>query len=64
VPPHKSLASTSRRTSACRSATCRRQFFANVYLDALDQFVKHQLRRPPYVRYVDDFVCCTSRRSG
>jgi len=32
------------------------QFFANVYLDALDQFVKHQLRAKHYIRYVDDFV--------
>ncbi|MCY1352368.1 group II intron reverse transcriptase/maturase [compost metagenome] len=32
------------------------QFFANVYLDALDQFVKHRLRARYYIRYVDDFV--------
>ncbi|SIR00763.1 RNA-directed DNA polymerase [Pseudacidovorax sp. RU35E] len=32
------------------------QFFANVLLDGLDQHVKHQLRAPHYVRYVDDFV--------
>lgn len=32
------------------------QFFANVYLNALDQFVKHQLKARWYVRYVDDFV--------
>ncbi|WP_275629042.1 RNA-directed DNA polymerase [Pseudomonas sp. 273] len=32
------------------------QFFANIYLDALDQFVKHQLRVKHYIRYVDDFV--------
>lgn len=32
------------------------QFFANVYLDALDQFVKHRLRAKHYIRYVDDFV--------
>lgn len=32
------------------------QFFANVYLDALDQFVKHQLKAQRYLRYVDDFV--------
>jgi RNA-directed DNA polymerase len=32
------------------------QFFANVYLDRLDQFVKHTLRAPRYLRYVDDFV--------
>lgn len=32
------------------------QFFANVHLDALDQYVKHQLRARYYIRYVDDFV--------
>ncbi|MBF6591533.1 MAG: RNA-dependent DNA polymerase [Ktedonobacterales bacterium] len=32
------------------------QFWANVYLDALDQFVKRDLRCPGYVRYVDDFL--------
>ncbi len=32
------------------------QFFANVYLDELDQFVKHRLRCRHYIRYVDDFV--------
>ncbi len=32
------------------------QFFANVYLNELDQFVKHTLRARHYIRYVDDFV--------
>ena len=32
------------------------QLFANVYLDAFDQFAKHRLRAKHYVRYVDDFV--------
>ncbi|EKT4522757.1 RNA-directed DNA polymerase [Pseudomonas putida] len=32
------------------------QFFANVYLDALDQFCKHILKVRHYIRYVDDFV--------
>jgi len=32
------------------------QFFANVYLNELDQFVKHNLRARYYIRYVDDFV--------
>lgn len=31
------------------------QFFANVYLDTLDHFVKEVLRAP-YLRYVDDFA--------
>ena len=32
------------------------QFFANVYLNELDQYVKHILKAKYYVRYVDDFV--------
>jgi hypothetical protein len=32
------------------------QFFANIYLDELDQFIKHKLKIKYYVRYVDDFV--------
>lgn len=32
------------------------QFFANVYLDKLDQFVKHKLQAHYYYRYVDDIV--------
>jgi len=38
------------------------QFFANVYLNELDQFVKHKLRIKHYVRYVDDFVILSSSR--
>ncbi len=32
------------------------QFLANVYLNPLDHFVKHDLRVKGYVRYMDDFV--------
>ena len=32
------------------------QFFANVYLNELDYFVKHKLKARYYIRYVDDFV--------
>jgi RNA-directed DNA polymerase len=32
------------------------QFFANVYLNELDYFVKHKLKAKYYTRYVDDFV--------
>jgi len=32
------------------------QFFANVYLNELDYFVKHILRAQCYIRYVDDFI--------
>ena len=32
------------------------QFWANVYLNPFDHFVKRELRYPAYLRYVDDFV--------
>jgi len=32
------------------------QFFANILLDVLDQYVKHAIQAKHYVRYVDDFV--------
>jgi RNA-directed DNA polymerase len=39
------------------------QFFANVYLNELDQFVKNELKAKYYIRYVDDFVILhTSKR--
>lgn len=38
------------------------QFFANVYLNELDQFVKHNLKVKYYIRYVDDFVILHSNK--
>lgn len=38
------------------------QFFANVYLNALDHLVAEQLRSSAYVRYVDDFALFTASR--
>jgi len=38
------------------------QFFANVYLNELDYFVKHVLRAKYYIRYVDDFVILHSSK--
>jgi len=32
------------------------QFFANLYLNKLDQFIKRELKCRYYVRYVDDFI--------
>lgn len=32
------------------------QLFANIYLNELDQFIKHQLRISYYLRYTDDFI--------
>ncbi len=32
------------------------QLFSNIYLNELDQFVKHELKAEYYIRYADDFV--------
>ena len=40
------------------------QFWANVYLDDLDQFVKRRLRCPAYLRFVDDSCCSATTRAG
>lgn len=32
------------------------QLFANIYLNNLDQYIKHNLKIPFYIRYTDDFV--------
>ena len=32
------------------------QLFANVYLNELDQFIKHELKAKKYARYMDDGV--------
>ncbi len=32
------------------------QFFANIYMNELDQYVKHILKCKYYVRYMDDFI--------
>ncbi len=38
------------------------QIFANIYLNALDQYIKKDLRRRFYVRYNDDFVIVFENR--
>ncbi len=39
------------------------QFFANIYLNGLDHFVKEQLRASKYLRYVDDFALFADDRN-
>lgn len=39
------------------------QFWANVYLNELDQFVKHTLKCRAYLRYVDDFLLFADDKS-
>lgn len=54
VPPHKRLINAPTDTGL-PIGNLSSQFFANVHLNALDQFAKHQLHARYYGRYVDDF---------
>jgi retron-type reverse transcriptase len=55
VPAHKRLTNQP-VTLGLPIGNLSSQFFANIYLDRLDQFCKHQLRARHYIRYVDDFI--------
>lgn len=55
IPPHKSLFNQD-VWHGLPIGNLSSQFFANIYLDALDQYAKHQLKARHYIRYVDDFI--------
>jgi len=54
IPPHKSLFNAQGRGLPIGNLTS--QFFANIYLNELDQYVKRELKMRWYGRYVDDMV--------
>ena len=62
IPKHKSLFYTEGRTGL-PIGNYTSQFFANVYLNELDQFVKHRLKCRYYLRYVDDLVLLGNDRN-
>lgn len=62
LPPHKTLFKA-RNGCGLPIGNLTSQFFANVYLDALDQFVKHQLRVRYYLRYCDDMVLLSKEKA-
>ncbi len=39
------------------------QFFANIYMDPLDRFVKDELRIKYYIRYADDFIVLSESKA-
>jgi hypothetical protein len=61
IPQHKSLFCTEGRTGL-PIGNYTSQFFVNVYLNELDQFVKHRLKCRYYLRYVDDLVLLGNER--
>ena len=55
VPHHKSLLNAP-KGFGLPIGNLSSQFFANVYLDKLDQYAKHKMKLRYYARYVDDIV--------
>lgn len=55
VPPHKSLMNAP-SGKGLPIGNLTSQFFANVYMNELDQYAKHVLKAQYYGRYVDDIV--------
>lgn len=55
VPYHKSLFN-SPKGKGLPIGNLTSQFFANIYLNRLDQFVKRNLKVKFYGRYVDDLI--------
>lgn len=61
IHPEKTLFHT-QKNKGLPIGNLNSQFFANVYLNSLDQFVKRQLKCRYYVRYCDDFVLLSESR--
>jgi len=55
LPPHKTLFKQP-KGRGIPIGNLTSQFFANLYLNELDQFIKHQLKCKYYMRYTDDLV--------
>jgi len=62
LPPEKSLFKV-RVGKGLPIGNLTSQFFANVYLNELDLFVKHILKAKHYLRYVDDFLILSFDRN-
>jgi retron-type reverse transcriptase len=54
--PEDDLLTPVERSSGLPIGNLTSQFFANLYLDDVDHFIKEQLRVRAYLRYVDDLV--------
>lgn len=55
IPAHKSLFNQENKRGL-PIGNLTSQFFANVYLNEVDQFIKHNLKAKYYLRYCDDLV--------
>lgn len=55
IPEHKTLFKQT-KNNGLPIGNLTSQFFANLYLNELDQFIKHSLKCRYYLRYTDDFI--------
>jgi len=61
IPAHKSLFKVP-ANQGLPIGNLTSQFFANVYLNELDQFIKHKLKVKYYLRYVDDLLILSQNK--
>jgi len=61
LPPHKTLFNAP-ENRGLPIGNLTSQFFANVYLNEMDQFIKRDLKARHYIRYVDDFILLSENR--
>lgn len=54
--PHDNLLTPLERRRGIPIGNLTSQFFANIYLNGFDHFIKEKLKIKKYVRYVDDFA--------
>ena len=62
IPSHKSLFCVP-KNQGLPIGNLTSQFFANIYLNELDQFAKHSLKAKYYLRYVDDFLLLSCHKN-
>lgn len=62
LPPHKTLFKIL-PSKGLAIGNLTSQFFANVYMNRFDNFIKRELKIKSYIRYVDDFVLFDENRA-
>ncbi len=59
-----SFRSESTKTKGIPLGNVTSQIFSNIYLNELDQFVKHNLKAKYYIRYADDFIILDANKNN
>lgn len=63
LPPHKTLFHKDKKRGI-PIGNLTSQFFANIYLNEMDQFIKRGLSIKFYIRYVDDFLLLSDSKES